>query len=36
MCYEEAVVKININVGDDIVGVEKPPRGVKMKVRVSL
>jgi hypothetical protein len=26
VCYEEAVVEMNIFVGDDDVGVEKPPK----------
>jgi hypothetical protein len=26
MCYEEAVVEVNIYVGDDDIGVEKSPK----------
>ena len=29
MCYEEAVVEVNIIVGDDDVGVEKSPKNEK-------
>ena len=36
MCYEKVVVKINIHVGDDDAGVEKPLRGDGKRVRVRL